>query len=178
MASQARIARIKSMLQGLLAERFQLRLRHSVKEMPVYAVTVARGGPKLKAASVLESECMTATLDPPCHQVYGGVGRGLHGKAITIADVARYAESWSDRPLVDRTGLTGLYEVDTEGWVPMEMRPPAPDGTPASPEAVAMADPARPTLFVIMDRMGLKLGPAKGAVDVYLIEHVEKPGEN
>jgi uncharacterized protein (TIGR03435 family) len=79
---------------------------------------------------------------------------------------------------MDRTGLTGLYEVDTEGWVPMETRPPAPDGTPPSPEAQAMADPARPTLFVIMDRMGLKLAPAKGAVDVYAVEHVEKPAEN
>jgi uncharacterized protein (TIGR03435 family) len=93
MPSQARIRRIKEMLQTLLAERFQLRLRHSVKEMPVYTVTVAKGGPKLKQASVLENECMTATLDPPCHQVYGGVGRGLHGKTITVADIARYAES-------------------------------------------------------------------------------------
>jgi uncharacterized protein (TIGR03435 family) len=169
---------MKLMLQTLLAERFQLRLRHSVQDMPVYTVTVGKSGPKLKPASVVESECMTAELDPPCHQVYGGVGRGLHGKAVTISDMARYAESWSDRPLLDRTGLTGLYEVDTEGWVRMEARPPAPDGTPPSAEALALADPTRPTLFVIMDRLGLRLEPARGAVDVYVIEHVEKPAAN
>jgi uncharacterized protein (TIGR03435 family) len=178
MTSEARIRKMKLMLQTLLAERFQLRLRHSVQDMPVYTVTVGKGGPKLKPAPVVESECMTAKLDPPCHQVYGGVGRGLHGKAITISDMAHYAESWSDRPLLDRTGLTGLYEVDTEGWVRMEARPPAPDGTSPSAEALALADPARPTLFVIMDQLGLKLEPARGAVDVYVIEHVERPAAN
>ena len=103
MSYEARLKRVKLMLQTLLAENFQLRLRHSVKDMPVYRVTVAKGGPKLKPAQVLESECMTAKLDPPCHQVYGGVGRGLHGKAITVSDMAHYAESWSDRPLLDHT---------------------------------------------------------------------------
>jgi uncharacterized protein (TIGR03435 family) len=166
------------MMEALLAERFQLRLRHSVQDMPVYAVTVGKSGPKLKTASVVEGECMTAKLDPPCHQVYGGVGRGLHGKAITISDMARYAESWADRPLLDRTGLTQLYEVDTEGWVRTEVHPPAPDGTVVSAEALAMADPTRPTLFVIMDRLGLKLEPARGPVDVYVIERVERPAAN
>jgi uncharacterized protein (TIGR03435 family) len=108
----------------------------------------------------------------------GGIGRGLHGKAVTVSDIADHAQNWSDRPLLDRTELTGLYEVDTEGWVPMTPRPPANDGNPPSAEAIAMADPARPTLFLIMDRLGLKMEPAKGAVDVYVIERVERPTEN
>jgi uncharacterized protein (TIGR03435 family) len=105
------------------------------------------------------------------------MGRGLHAKAVTIADAAHFAENWSDRPILDRTGLTGLYEVDTDGWAPMEVRPPD-SGTPPSAEAPAMAVPTRPTLFLIMDRLGLKLEPAKGPVDVYVIERVERPQGN
>ncbi len=178
MTAEERTGRMKLMLRTLLAERFHLQLRRSDKEMAVYTLTVAKGGPKLTAASVREADCMTASLNPPCHVINGGMGRGMHGKAITIADAAHYAENWSDRPILDRTGLTGLYEIDTEGWAPMEARPPAPSGTPPSGEALAMADPARPTLFVIMDRLGLKLEPGKGPVDVYAIERIERPGEN
>jgi uncharacterized protein (TIGR03435 family) len=178
MTFENRTRRIKLMLQTLLADRFQLQLRRSVKDLPVYTLTVAKNGPKLKPGAVQESECMTAAIQPPCHELNGGIGRGLHGKAVTISDIAHYAENWSDRPLLDRTGLTGLYEVDTEGWVRMAPQPPAPDGTPPSAEALAMADPARPTLFVIMDRLGLKLAPGKGLLEVYTIEHVERPTAN
>jgi uncharacterized protein (TIGR03435 family) len=106
------------------------------------------------------------------------MGRGLHGKAVTVADIARYAENWSDRPLLDCTALTGLYEVDTDGWVPMQARPPAADGAPPGAEAQSIADPARPTLFLVMDRLGLKMEPAKGPVDIYTVLHVEQPTEN
>jgi uncharacterized protein (TIGR03435 family) len=178
MTSEARRKQMKLMLRTLLAERFHLQVQRSDKEMPVYTLVVAKGGPKLTPAKVQEADCMTALLNPPCHEVNGGIGRGLHGKAITIADAAYYAGNWSDRPILDRTGLDGLYEIDTEGWAPMEVRPPDGSGAPPSAEALAMADPARPTLFVIMDRLGLKLEPAKGPVDFYVIEHIERPGEN
>lgn len=178
MTAEERIRKVKAMLRALLADRFHLELRQSARELPIYTITVAKSGPKLKPAAVSETECMAATIDPPCHEVNGGVGRGLHGKAISVSDLAHYAESWSDRPLVDRSGLTALYEVDTEGWVPPQVRPPSPDGAPPSAEALAMSDPGRPTLFVIMDRLGLALSPSKGPVAVYHIERVERPAGN
>jgi uncharacterized protein (TIGR03435 family) len=178
MTSEARVHRMKLMLRTLLAERFHLQVRKEAKEMPVYTLAVAKSGAKLTPAKVAESDCLTASINPPCHEFNGGMGRGLHGKAVTVSDIAYYAQNWSDRPLLDRTELTGLYEVDTEGWVPMTPRPPANDGNPPSAEAIAMADPARPTLFLIMDRLGLKMEPAKGAVDVWVIEHIERPTEN
>ena len=178
MTSAARVHRMKLMLRTLLADRFHLEVRKSAKEMPVYTLTVAKNGPKLTPAKIAESDCLTASINPPCHEINGGIGRGLHGKAVTVSDIAYYAQNWSDRPLLDRTQLSGLYEVDTEGWVPMQARPPAADGAPPSAEALAMADPARPTLFLIMDRLGLKMGPSKGSIDVWVIEHVERPNEN
>jgi uncharacterized protein (TIGR03435 family) len=178
MTSEERSRRMKLMLRTLLAERFHLQVRNEKKDMPVYTLTVARNGPKLTPAKVKESDCVTASINPPCHVINGGMGRGLHGKAVTVSDIAEVAQNWSDRPLLDRTELTGLYEVDTEGWVPMTTRPPSNDGNPPSAEALAMADPARPTLFLIMDRLGLKMEPAKGAVDVWVIERVERPTEN
>jgi uncharacterized protein (TIGR03435 family) len=178
LTSEARAHRMKLMLRTLLAERFHLQVRKEAKEMPVYTLSVAKNGPKLAPAKVREADCMAASINPPCHEINGGMGRGLHGKAVTVSDIADYAQNWSDRPLLDRTELTGLYEVDTEGWVPMTPRPPANDGNPPSAEAIAMADPARPTLFLIMDRIGLKMEPAKGAVDVWIIERVERPTEN
>jgi uncharacterized protein (TIGR03435 family) len=178
MTSEARSERMKVMLRTLLAERFHMQLRQSAKEMPVYTLTVAKNGPKLMPSKVQESECVSASVDPPCHELNGGMGRGLHGKAVTVADIMHHAENWSDRPILDRTGLTGLYEVDTEGWVPMQARPPASDGAPPNAEAVAMADPARPTLFLIMDRLGLKMEPVKAPVDIYVIERIEHPTAN
>jgi uncharacterized protein (TIGR03435 family) len=178
MTSEERSRRMKLMLRTLLAERFHLQVRNEKKEMPVYTLTVARNGPKLTAAKVKEPDCVTASLNPPCHEINGGMGRGLHGKAVTVSDIANFAQNWADRPLLDRTDLAGLYEVDTEGWVPMTSRPPSNDGNPPSAEALAMADPARPKLFLIMDRLGLKMEPTKGAVDVWVIERVERPTEN
>jgi uncharacterized protein (TIGR03435 family) len=178
MTSQARDRQMKLMLRTLLAERFHLQVQDTKKDMPVYTLTVAKNGPKLTPAKTQESDCLTASLSPPCHEINGGMGRGLHGKAVTVSDIADFAQNWSDRPLLDQTQLTGLYEVDTEGWVPMTARPPSNDGNPPSAEAIAMADPARPTLFLIMDRLGLKMEPAKGAVDFWVIERVERPTEN
>lgn len=178
MTSAARDRQMKLMLRTLLAERFHLQVRDTKKDMPVYTLTVAKNGPKLPAAKIQGADCLTATINPPCHEINGGMGRGLHGKAVTVADIADFAQNFADRPLLDRTALTGLYEVETEEWVPMQARPPSNDGNPPGAEAVAMADPARPTLFLIMDRLGLKMEPAKGAVDIWVIERVERPTEN
>ena len=67
-------------------------------------------------APVEEAGCEAAASR---HQIAGGQGRGLHAKAVTISDITNYVENWTDRPMVDKTGLAGLFEVDTEGWIPM-----------------------------------------------------------
>jgi uncharacterized protein (TIGR03435 family) len=95
-----------------------------------------------------------------------------------MPDLAAYASSWADRPVVDKTGLRGLFNIQTEGWVPMRPRPPRPAGQDPTAEDLAFADPARPTLFQIFDRLGLKLESQKAPVEMFVIESAERPSEN
>jgi uncharacterized protein (TIGR03435 family) len=80
--------------------------------------------------------------------------------------------------VVDKTGLKGLFNIQTEGWVPMRPRPPRPAGQEPTAEDLAFADPARPTLFQIFDRLGLKLESQKAPVEMFVIESAERPSEN
>jgi uncharacterized protein (TIGR03435 family) len=86
---------------------------------------------------------------------------------------------FTDRPLLDQTGLTGFYDIQTNGWVPMrgEPRPSNPQIAP-NPEAGALADPSRPALFMIFEQFGLKMEPSRAAVESFEIEHIERPSQN
>jgi uncharacterized protein (TIGR03435 family) len=177
MTPTMRNEKIRLMLGRLLEERFHLNIKQSTRQMPIFTVLLAKSGLKLEPAKVTEENCDSADIRPPCHQLIGGQGRGLHAKAASIEDVAQFIEHWSDRPIVDRTGVTTLFEVDTVGWAPLTPRLPSSDAT-ASAEDQTMSDPARPSLFSILDGLGLKLEPTKGPVNVYVIEHAERPAEN
>jgi bla regulator protein BlaR1 len=164
--------KMRAMLQALLADRFKLTIRRETVEQPVYALVIGKNGPKLQKADVDDKNC---SYDDTCHRLGGGQGRGLHGKAIDMSDVVLFVANWTDKPVVDKTGLTGLYNIETEGWVPFIPR----SGPPGdSAEEIAMADPSRPTLYAVFDRLGLKLESQKAPVDMYVIEHVEQPTEN
>lgn len=78
-----------------------------------------------------------------------------------MSDVVLFVANWTDRPVVDRTGIKGLYNIQTEEWVPLRPRPGPPPGAQPTAEDLAMADPMRPTLFMIFDRLGLKLESQK-----------------
>ena len=172
--------RTRLMLQNLLADRFQLVMRRETREMPAYIVTVAKNGPKLHKSSLEEKDCPESPVGDgrlACHIINGGMGRGLHAKAVTVSDIVTFVENWSDRPIVDKTGLQGLFEVETDGWAPLLPRARPPGQEPTA-EEIAVADPARPTLFMIFDRLGLKMEPKRAPVETFVIDHVEKPTEN
>jgi uncharacterized protein (TIGR03435 family) len=95
-----------------------------------------------------------------------------------MADLASYASGWADRPVIDKTSLKGLFNIQTEGWVPMRPRPARPAGQDPSAEDLAFADPTRPTLFQIFGRLGLKLESQKAPVETFVIESAERPSEN
>lgn len=172
-----REAAMKRMLQSLLEDRFKMKVRRETKEMPVYAVIVGKNGPKLTRAKIEEKDCPAGGEMfnvAQCHQFSGGMGRGLHAQAVSIADVVMAVSNWADRPVIDRTGLPGLYQIDTEGWTPM--RPMGPGGN--EDEGKQLTDPTRPTLYMIFERLGLKMEPSKAQVEAIVVEHVEKPTEN
>jgi uncharacterized protein (TIGR03435 family) len=178
---EARNDRVRAMVQALLVDRFKLVIRRESKEMPVYALVVAKGGTKLQRADIDEKDCPEASLNAlgpvststpipdVCHAFNGGMGRGLHAKAANMSDLAAYVENWMDRPLLDKTGIQGLYRFETKGWQPT-MGPSVDAGSSA------VAD--RPTVFEIFEALGLRMEAQKGVVEVYIIDHIEKPSEN
>jgi bla regulator protein blaR1 len=182
--SEAR-ARMLAMVQALLADRFKLAMRHETKELPVYELTVAKGGPKLEKSTLEEKDCpIGPSSSVTCHNFNGGMGRGLHAKAASMQDLARFIENWTDLPVIDRTGLTGLFAMETEGWMPMRLPPPPPPSAGSINPAPRpsgdgdMSDPARPTIFMVLQKLGLDLKRQRGPVDVYTIEHIERPAAN
>jgi uncharacterized protein (TIGR03435 family) len=152
------------MLQALLADRFKLKLHWETKEMPVYALVLTKGGPKFR-----ETET-------------GGEGfpqgsRGSRGQTILQnAPLSYFAWSLSlavDRPVVDRTGLTGRYDFEYS-----YRREPG--GLVRNPqEHEAAAAPDAPSIFdAIQEQLGLKLEPQKGPVEILVVDHVERPDAN
>ena len=176
-------ARMRQLLQGLLADRFKAQVRRETKEMTVWALEVAKDGPKLKKAADGADGCPAAPDGAPaCHDFFGGQGRGLHASAVSMGDLVHYVENWTDHPLIDKTGLDGLYAMDTEGWVPMRLPPPPVNSVPnpaARPNGDGdMSDPTRPTLFSVLKKLGLEMKLEKAAVDCYIVEHIERPAAN
>src|SRR4030095_12244801 len=120
--------RMQGMVRGLLVDRFKLVMRVEQKTMPVYALTVASGGPKLQKSTIAEKDCILDTGSPDsCHTFIMCRGHPLNARAINMDDLAQYMENWTDLPVVNRTALSGLFTVNTEGWVPMRLPPPPPN---------------------------------------------------
>jgi bla regulator protein BlaR1 len=173
----------RRMLQTLLAERFKLVVRRETKELPVYAIVIGKNGSKLKRSDVQERDCESRSGKDdvvPCHAFNGGRGRGLHGDAVTMMDLAQGVENWAERPVLDKTGLTGLFNIQTTGWRPqnpvsLQSRP---DGAPPSAEQLAFADPSTPTLFDIFELLGLRLEAQKAPVDTITLVSIDRPTEN
>ncbi len=99
----------------------------------------------------------------------------MHARAATIVDTANFAENWTDKPVLDKTGLTGLYKIDTEGWLPMQWAlSPPPAGTKLDGQDAADL----PSLFAIFERMGLKMEDQKEKADIVVIDSIQRPTEN
>jgi uncharacterized protein (TIGR03435 family) len=90
-----------------------------------------------------------------------------------MSDLAVSLENFTDRPVIDKTSVKGLFQIDTKGWVPL--RKPAPPGSKA--EDGSDLD-TMPSLFEILAGLGLKLDPQKAPVETFIIDHVEKPTGN
>jgi uncharacterized protein (TIGR03435 family) len=178
-SSKVREQAVRQMVQALLAERFKLVVRRETKELPVYAILVGKNGPKLEKSKLEEKDCAAAEGGENgvrCHSSSGGRGRGIHGEAVDMSDLASFVSPYTDRAaVVDKTGIKGLFNIQTGGWLPMQTGPPpAPDAK--GEDGRLLID--QPTIFQIFESLGLKLEPQKGAVDTFVIDHAEKPDAN
>jgi uncharacterized protein (TIGR03435 family) len=136
-----------SLMRQILEERFGLKYHGESRELPVYFLVVAKQGSKLHESATEENSSSVGPGKFTAHHCkMSGLAFSLSGKA--------------DRMVIDKTGLTGEYDVELT-W--------APDGQPD----------AGPSIFTaVQEQLGLKLEPAKAPVDVVVIDHLERPSEN
>jgi uncharacterized protein (TIGR03435 family) len=155
---QPGLHQMQEMLQKLLADRFQLHFTREKRELPVYAIRISKAGPKLTPAAHPEAlpDQNASGHGADLTQIY---------TSVTMGDFILGMQFFlPERPIVDQTGLTGRYDIRLRY---------TPD------EAHATEANAQPGIFTaIQDQLGLKLEPVKAAVDVFVIDRVERPGEN
>jgi uncharacterized protein (TIGR03435 family) len=170
-------AMLRAMLQAMLADRFNLALHRETKEVPIYELTVGRRSPKFKPSE------LTALADirqkyPNAHTLMSGmiVATGpnpgqqrLFG--VTMPDLGTFLSTLAGRPIHDKTGLTGKYDISYE----LELPPPAQEGAgmAASPDFFSSQ-----IFSIVQDQLGLRLRAGKGLVESIAIDHVEEPSEN
>ncbi len=148
------------MLQHLIEERFQLKIRHDTKELPVYQLVVDKSGSRLPVHD-------PADLD---HPPMGGTAGGMKGTNVTMNYFAFSLSRMLDRNVVDKTDLPARYDVNLEF---------SREG-PGLKQGVADSSVAEgPSIFTALkEQLGLKLVPGKGPVEFLVIEHAEKPSDN
>jgi uncharacterized protein (TIGR03435 family) len=172
--------RTRQRIRGLLADRFKLVMRVEQKTMRVYALSVAGGGPSLQKSTLTAKDCTFDTDPEGCHSFMGGLGHPLHAKAIDMDDLAHYIGNWTDFPVVNRTAVSGLFAVSTEGWTAMRLPPPPPNAAPSVQPSGGrdMSAPVFPTIFTVLGKLGLELKRQEATLPVYTMEHIERPVAN
>jgi len=179
-------------LRSLLEDRFQLKVHRETRELPVYALTVAKSGPKLpqpKEGSCFANDPNGPTPPPvrgkfPCGSV--GVmgessGARIQGGKVQMAEFVRILAMVMGRPVVDRTGFTETFDL-VLAFTPDQAVAglPRPMGASDAGSPAPAADPTGPPQIfsAIQEQLGLKLDSTKGPVEVLVIDHVERPSAN
>ncbi len=148
---------IALMEQSLLADRFKLKVHFETRELPIYTLVTAKGGPKLAPAKEGEPTRLSA------------LNGQLTATAVTIDQFAHSPflfPATHGQQVIDQTGLKGAYDF-TLNFSPEQN---------ATADATAETDP--PMFTAIQQQLGLKLVPSKGPVDVIVIDHIEQPSAN
>jgi len=170
-------AMLRAMLQAMLADRFKLAFHRENKETSVYELTVAKGGPKFKPSET--------TVLADIQQKHPGAGTIVGGTivasganpgqqmlfGVTMPALSTQLSAMAGRPVQDKTGLTGKYDITYE----LELPPPAQEGA----DMAVSPDFFSSQIFgIVQDQLGLRLRAAKGLVESLVIDHVEQPSEN
>jgi len=146
-----------AMLQTLLADRFQLKVHRETREGDVYALVVAKGGPKLKESTAQDSHMYLYRNTPP---ELPGVSYTTVGQKASMAMLAGRLAEMEERPVLDRTELKGEYDFKLDYAI---------DNNPETGPSIFSA---------LQEQLGLKLEAAKGPVEILVVDKAEKPSAN
>jgi uncharacterized protein (TIGR03435 family) len=169
--------RLRLMLRSLLEDRFKLMLHMETREAPIYALVIAKGGLKMKLSPDQTSPDVNGPSKPGAGPNHGAIRFGpgsMMGNAVNFSLFVRFLSQRLDRPVVDRTGLSGRYDFLLQ-WTPGIGESRVDPGGNALPPG----EPAGPSIFsAIQEQLGLRLESTKGPVEVLVIDSVDMPDEN
>jgi uncharacterized protein (TIGR03435 family) len=178
---EANVAQVSLMLQSLLADRFKLTLHRDTRQLPVYDLTPAKDNfnppaPKEGGCASLDSASPPAPGSLPCGMVRIGFSGVMDGASVTMANFVKSLAGVVGRPVIDRTGFTGAFDIHVKFTPDMSTQ-----GLPGGALSAAPPDPdpTRPNFIdALREQLGLKLTSSKGPVEVLVIDRVERPTAN
>jgi uncharacterized protein (TIGR03435 family) len=171
------------MLQTILEDRFKLKIHRETRQGPVYELALGKGASKLKPLQ--DGSCTPVVVGRPLtllpdgqHRCRNMVSpRSVDFEGGTLSMFAGSLGMVLDRPVIDKTGITSYFEIHL-AFSPDDSAAPRPATTDPGASA-AVSAPDTPGIFqAIQEQLGLRLVPAKGPVDVLVIDHIERPSEN
>jgi uncharacterized protein (TIGR03435 family) len=170
-----RPAMLRAMLQALLVDRCKLVVHREVKEVPVYSLVVGKNGPKFKPTNPDEThEGVKLPFGGILSPNPKGIGMTLYAAPMTslAAIMSSLGRMGTGRPIEDKTGLTGLYDIvlTQGGGIDVERR--------SAQDASAASDPGGNSAAAMAEALGLKLESNKAPVETLVIDHMERPSEN
>jgi uncharacterized protein (TIGR03435 family) len=175
------------LMRALLEERFKVKVHRIERQVPVYVLTVAKGGPRLTpftpgSCKPIEFGNVPAPGEQGICRVNireTGPNLALDAKGTTLGAVARLLYLIVDRPVIDRTGIQERFDFYLEfapEQAPAAFRPP---GEPPPPPHASAEEPTAPRIFdAFQNQLGLKLEPSRGPREFLVIDHVEHPTRN
>jgi uncharacterized protein (TIGR03435 family) len=178
---------IRLMLQSLLEDRFQVKAHWETRDLPVYILTIGKGGPKLKLSEDQTPPAPVTTRPPQRPGEAPVLPRGVFsvmpapsgmmitGTAIPFSNIIGFIQVRVGRRIFDKTDLKGLYDIRLQ-FADSLSAPPAAVSTTGEP--TPLPEPSAPPLAVALDELGLKLDSTKMPLEVLVIDSVQKPSEN
>lgn len=152
--SMPKTAELKQMLQGLLEDRFKMKYHRDTKEVDGYALVIGKNGIKMKESA--EGTRGGSSSGPD--NIHGSMPMSVLAGALTRA---------AGRPVTDKTGLTPRYDID------LKFTPEAVSATPTAADPTGL-----PSIFTVVQDLGLRLEPNKTSIELFVIDSIEKPDSN
>jgi uncharacterized protein (TIGR03435 family) len=165
----------RAMLIPLLQDRFGLKFHHETRDLPIYALVVAKSGVKMQPSKE------DGPPERASHNLMS-TGRGqIESHGTGMKALTHVLSNQLGRSVADRTGLTGNYDYTLQ-WTPDDAAPSmagSAEGDPSANGNHPAADASGPSLFTaLQDQLGLKLESTKGPADVIVIDHIDQPSPN